>query len=180
MWLQLLKTFNRYQGQWMTLLQGEESITNNPFAFNNTVLWEKADTFLKRYIEIESNKIVEGKRTLVFTHCKEVLFTRYNVDLQAVLVELITYLEDTCQEKVTAIDKAFLEWKIYNEVEEAISYRAIKEGFMKQSMLPILDYYFFVKKMRLLLEVGSTIVFTDLEELYAAYDYKYIWKYNYE
>ncbi|MGL4799851.1 MAG: hypothetical protein ACRCWY_10730 [Cellulosilyticaceae bacterium] len=180
MFIQLANLFHKHHDEWGYRLFGEVVERENPFAFDNASLWDKAQVFLQRYIEREIESVVEGKRMVVFTNRDDLLFTRINENTEQVLEMLVSYLQDECQEEVTVIDRAFLECKLYNEVEELIITGAIQKVFIKSYHVGSIQYFLFARKMKMLLEAGKEVVFTELEELYAAYHYKTVWQYHYK
>lgn len=180
MLIQVATLFGKYQQEWRRMWFKEVEEKENPFVFNNMKLWEKATIFLQAYIDNEVEKIVKGKRLLLFTNRGDLLFARVDVDTEEVLRGLITYLQEVWGESVSDVDCAFFACKLYNEVEEQIVREAIDQVFVKESSMKNIRRYLFKKKMEMLLEVGKEVVFTELEERYAAYDYKTVWQYHYE
>lgn len=154
--------------------------SSNPFVFEHQEVLEAAKDYLKVYIEEEVQKIINDKQILVFTNRMKSPFVRACEDEEMHLEELTSYIERMIGAKLTEYEQAFVTYTFYNEVEEKILKRVIHLMLFHVEGKDTFQMYWFFKKVRLLLKEGEEILYTDLQEMYAAYTSKKVWQYHLE
>ena len=138
------------------VLREERAAFNpNPFTAEHEQVLSAIREYLKVYIEEEVEKVIHDQQMLIFTNGIDRPFVRECEKRE---------IERT----LTEYEKAFLTYAFYNEVEDTILRRVWQLNF------------FNVKKLCILLQAGQEILYTDLQEIYAAYDTRKIWKYHLE
>ena len=140
----------------------------NPFTAEHEQVLSAIRGYLKVYIEEVVEKVIHDQQMLIFTNGIDRPFVRECEKQEKQLEQLITVAEREIEHTLTEYEKAFLTYAFYNEVEDTILRRVWQLNF------------FNVKKLCILLQAGQEILYTDLQEIYAAYDSRKIWKYHLE
>lgn len=154
--------------KWQPSLSEDLKTSNNPFAADYQGLLASAKDYLKSYIEQEVQKVINDKQMLVFTNNIDRPFVRECEQQEVQLEQLIKTLTCTIGKPLTEYEKAFITYTFYNDIEEMILKRVWQLNFFNS------------KKLTIILKAGQEILYTDLQELYAAYDTKKIWQYHSE
>lgn len=158
----------------------EEELRDNPFVFEHQAVLDAASDYLKTYIEEEIEKIIHDRQVLIFTNSKDMPFAREDEQKNIHLEEMLTYIERKISQSLTEYEKAYLTYIFYNDTEQSIINGALYATFLKGVTYKEWDMYLFLQKIGLLLKEGQEILFTDLQELCAAYTWRKIWQYHME
>nr|WP_307990315.1 hypothetical protein [uncultured Niameybacter sp.] len=158
----------------------EEELRDNPFVFEHQAVLDAASDYLKTYIEKEIEKVIHDRQVLIFTNSKDMPFAREDEQKNIHLEEMLTYIEQEISQPLTEYEKAYLTYIFYNDTEQSIINGALYATFLKGVTYKEWDMYLFLHKIGLLLKEGQEILFTDLQELCAAYTWRKIWQYHME
>lgn len=140
--------------------------TSNPFIKEyDDILWA-INVYLKAYIEEEVKQVRQDRQVLIFTHDVGRPFVRKCEKQEKQLQKLLFVAQDQLKRTLTEYEKAFLTYMFYNQIEDIILERVWERHF------------FNIKKLCILFQEGQEILYTDLQEINAAYDSKMIWDYH--
>ena len=140
----------------------------NPFMKGYDDLIRTISFDLKGYIEEEVNQVKQDRQLLIFTHNVNRPFVRKSDKQEKQLKHLLGVAENQIRRTLTDYEKAFLTYIFYNQIEDIILERVWEKHF------------FNIKKLCILFQEGQEILYTDLQEINAAYDSKTIWNYHLE
>ena len=178
MFIQAVKVMYKGIRRWEEKNIKTEDSSDNPFIFDHQEVLDVANDYLKTYIEEEVQKIINDKQILIFTNRMDRPFIRECKQREDQLEELIAYIECMIGQEMNAYERAYMSYVFYNEVEDNILREVICITFFHSIALNKFRMYWFFKKIGMLLKEGQEILYTDLQEIYAAYDSKKIWKYH--
>lgn len=178
MFIQVVKVMHKGIKLWEDKNADVEESLNNPFNLDYQVILDVANDYLKTYIEEEVQKIINDKQVLIFTNRMDRPFIRECKQKENQLEELVAYIECAGGKNLTVYERAFIIYHFYNEIEDAILKEVIRITFFCSIADDKLSRYWFFKKVGILLKGGQEILYTDLQEMYAAYDSKKIWQYH--
>lgn len=137
--------------------------SQNPFTFSNFKLWEQAESYISTYIKEEVDKLVEGRQEVIYTNRETMIFSRVNTEIDQVLEGLVYFLNKHDEMEVSICDRAYLECKLYNDIEEEIIAQAIQKTFIKKDKWMGLDYYLFTKRLKYVVNQGERVILTELQ-----------------
>lgn len=135
----------------------------NAFVRDQSKLLELARKYLATYERREAARIIKNKISIVFTNEIHRPFTRVYEHTPEVLKDLLIEVERKLNRPLDQIEKAFLEWEIYNESEERIINLVIKEIF--QVKLKGIEKYFINKRLKRHFKKGEKIFVRDIEDI---------------
>lgn len=147
------------------------------FAFQNKEIMDKAKKYLISYEKIETKKIIQGKSHLIFTNELEKPFTKAYDKMDTTLDNLIKHLEQNLDKTLDQIDKAFVEWEFYNECEERIINRVLKQTF--QLELKGVEKYIVVKILKKVANEGDPLTGPELRKIFHGINQKRLILYRY-
>ncbi len=165
---------------WGKRIFGETEEKNNPYAFSNAKLWEKAIDYLEVYIEDEVNTMLQQEKVLVYTNNEKLPFKRMTYQQECSLQTLYETLEKDLGEHLTAKDEAYIACKFYNDIEQEIVEKVLLKIAGKNDKIMSLSYKLFILKMKHILKEGQEVSLEYLKELYHTYTGTILWKYHYE
>ena len=159
----------RYLVKWHALLKEEQVYgTSNPFIKEYDNILCAINVYLKAYIEEEVKQVRQDRQVLIFTHDVGRPFVRKCDKQEKQLQKMLFVAESQLKHTLTEYEKAFLTYMFYNQIEDIILERVWEKHF------------FNIKKLCILFQEGQEILYTDLQEINAAYDSKTIWNYHLE
>ncbi|MGL6173180.1 MAG: hypothetical protein ACRC1P_01020 [Cellulosilyticaceae bacterium] len=135
----------------------------NAFVFEDPKLLEMARKYLGTYERREVLLMMRNKKSLVFTGQGKRPFTKVYEGEPQILSNLFKAIEKKLKRELTQIEKAFLEWEIYNESEQRII-QQVMEGMGEGKIKP-LDQYLMSHKLKRRFQKGEAVWVKDLELL---------------
>lgn len=159
----------RYLTKWHDTLKEEQvNVTSNPFIEEYDYVLSAISIYLKEYIEEEVKQVRQDRQVLIFTHDVGRPFVRKCEKQEKQLQQLLFVAENQLKHTLTEYEKAFLTYMFYNQIEDIILEQVWE------------THFFNIKKLCILFQEGQEILYTDLQEINAAYDSRKIWDYHLE
>lgn len=143
---------------------GPVEAKDNAFAFEDAKLLEMARRYLATYERREAVLLLRNKKILIFTGQVKRPFTKGYEGEPQILKNLFNEVEKKTKRSLTQIERAFLEWELYNASEQRIIELVMKEVFEFQ--LRGLENYYMVIRLKRYFKKGETLWVKDLEDIF--------------
>lgn len=145
--------------------------------FQDKQIMACARKYLERYEAKEVRQLIKGKSYLIFNKEIDRPFIKTHKTEPIVLIELIDYIENKFNKKLDQIDRAFLEWEVYEECDRRIVNEVLRTLFEIEPNN--IERYIMIRRLSRWMIKGDYISIQDLKKLFGTTNKKRLVLYKY-